>query len=204
MHGAPAGHARPGPEALAATFAAAPLQLANAVHQVERVEQGRGDGHGAVDPRLALLQRREHQHAGGEVHAIDGERQRLRQAAADVGQRHAEGAHLAVGMLGLAQEGVALAGVHVFPGAVGSVEPQASLRWGRGGAFRMPGPGRAPPWRVRAPLADLAAGAGRGGATSPGLSHGRSRGAVLVAAAALPAGEPGEGVDGGAGVWVRV
>jgi hypothetical protein len=69
------------------------VQLADAVHQVERVEQGRGDRHGAVDPRLALLQGLEHQHAGGEVHAVGGECQCLGQAAAGIGQGHAGGAH---------------------------------------------------------------------------------------------------------------
>jgi hypothetical protein len=82
-----------------------------------------GDGHGAVDPGLALLQGLEHQHAGGEVHPIDGERECLGQAAAGIGQGHAEGAHRAAGALGFPEEPLALAGGDVFPGAVGGVEP---------------------------------------------------------------------------------
>jgi hypothetical protein len=100
VHGAPAGHARPGPEADAAAFATTRLELADAVHQVERVEQGRRDGHSAVDPRLALLQGLEHKHAGGEVDTVGGERECFGQAAAGIGQGHAEGAHQAVGTLG--------------------------------------------------------------------------------------------------------
>jgi hypothetical protein len=75
VDGAPAGHARPGPEANATPLATTRLELADAGHEVERVEQGRRDGHGAVDPRLALLRGLEHQRAGGEVHAVGGERQ---------------------------------------------------------------------------------------------------------------------------------
>jgi hypothetical protein len=44
------------------------LPLANAVHQVERLQQGRGNGDGAEDPAAAFLQALDHQHAGGEVH----------------------------------------------------------------------------------------------------------------------------------------
>ena len=105
------------------------LQFADAVHEIERVEQGRGDGHGAVDPRLALLQGLEHQHAGGEVDTIGRERECFGQAAAGIGQGHAEGAHQAVGSLGFPEKPLALAGGDVFPGTVGGVEPQA----GRGG-----------------------------------------------------------------------
>jgi hypothetical protein len=61
---------------------------------------GQGDGHSAVDPRLALLQGLEHKHAGGEVDTVGGERECFGQAAAGIGQGHAEGAHQAVGTLG--------------------------------------------------------------------------------------------------------
>ena len=157
MHGAPAGHARPRPEPFATALAAAGLVLADAVHQVERVEQGRGDGHGAIDAGPALLQALDHQHAGGEVHAIGGEGEGLGQPAAGIGEGHAEGAHLAIGALGFAQEGVALAGGEVFPGAVRGVQPHADLRDRRGAAGQgrglsgngMPGPGPARPWRGR-------------------------------------------------------
>jgi hypothetical protein len=56
------------------------LTLADALHQVERVEQGRG--HGAVDPAFPLPQALQHQDAGGEIDAIGGQRQRLGEAAA--------------------------------------------------------------------------------------------------------------------------
>ena len=42
VHGAPAGHVRLRPEAFAAPLAAAGLALADAVHEVERVERGPG------------------------------------------------------------------------------------------------------------------------------------------------------------------
>jgi hypothetical protein len=42
VHGAPAGHARPGPQADPTALATAGVQLADAVHEVERIEQGRG------------------------------------------------------------------------------------------------------------------------------------------------------------------
>src|ERR1700722_18236938 len=51
VHGAPTGHARPGPQAHPAALATTGVQLADTVHQVECVEQGRGDGHGTIDPR---------------------------------------------------------------------------------------------------------------------------------------------------------
>ena len=109
------------------------LQFADAVHEIERVEQGRGDGHGAVDPRPALLQGLEHQNPGGEVDTIGRERECFGEAAAGMGQGHAEGVHLAVGALGFPQERLTLAGGDVFPGAVGGVEPQG----GGGGEGRL-------------------------------------------------------------------
>jgi len=135
VHGAPAGHARPGPQPLATAFAAAGLALADAMHQVERVEQSRGDGYGTIDAGPALFQALDHQHAGGEVHAIDGEGESLGEPAAGIGDGHAEGAHLAIGALGRAQESVAFAGGEVFPRAVRGVQLHAGLR-GRGGGFR--------------------------------------------------------------------
>jgi hypothetical protein len=99
-------------------FAALGLPLADAVHQVEGVEQGRGHRHGAVDAALPLLQALDHQHAGGEVDAIGGERQRLGEAAAGVGEGHAQGAGVTVGALCGAEEGIALAGGKVFARAV--------------------------------------------------------------------------------------
>jgi hypothetical protein len=126
VDGTPAGHARPGPEAVAAPFAALGLPLADAVHQVEGVEQGRGHRHGAVDAALPLLQALDHQHAGGEVDAIGGQRQRLGEAAAGIGQGHTQGAHLTISQLGGAEEGVALAGVRYLcaPSAVCSCIPE--------------------------------------------------------------------------------
>ena len=54
VHGAPAGHPAPGPEALPAPLATAGLQLADAVHQVERLEERRRHGHGTEDPGAAV------------------------------------------------------------------------------------------------------------------------------------------------------
>jgi hypothetical protein len=64
--------------------------------------------------------------AGGEIGAVGGECERFGQAAAGIGQGHAEGAHQAVGTLGLAEEPLTLASGDVFPGTIGGVEPQAS------------------------------------------------------------------------------
>jgi len=71
--------------------------------------RARGDRHGAVDAGPALFQALDHQYAGGEVHAINGEGESLEQPAVGIGEGHAEGAHLAIGALGFPQEGGALA-----------------------------------------------------------------------------------------------
>ncbi|MDQ2802516.1 MAG: hypothetical protein M3Y41_07465 [Pseudomonadota bacterium] len=91
-----------------------------------------GGGHAAKHPGTAFLQTFEHQRAAGEVNPISGERQRLGQPAAGIGQRHAQGPHLTVGQLGLAQEGVALACGQVFSRAIGGMQPHADLRGRRG------------------------------------------------------------------------
>jgi hypothetical protein len=110
------------------------LAFADAVHEVEGVEQSRGDGHGAVDAALPLLQALDHQHAGAEVDAIGSQRQRLGQAAAGVGKGHAEGAGVTVGALGGAEEDVALAGGEIFAGALGGMQLHPARR-DRGGGF---------------------------------------------------------------------
>jgi hypothetical protein len=53
------------------------LQLADAVHEVERLKQHRRHRHSAIDATTAFLEAFEYQHAGGEVDAIDGQRQRF-------------------------------------------------------------------------------------------------------------------------------
>ncbi len=60
-------------QAYTSPFTAAALQFADAMHHVERMEQGRGHRDGAVDPTAALLQALDHQHAGLEVNPIGGE-----------------------------------------------------------------------------------------------------------------------------------
>lgn len=130
VYGAPAGHSTPGPEAFAAALVTAGLPLADAVHQVEGLEESGRHRHGAEDARAALLQAGEDQHAGGEVDPVDGERQRLGEPAAGIGEGHAERAHRPLGPLGCREEGCALAGGDIFAGAVRRVEPQA-----RGGSW---------------------------------------------------------------------
>jgi len=140
------------------------------MHHVERAEQGRRHRHGPEHAGAALLQALYGQHAGGQVDAIGGQRQRLGQPAPGVSERHAQGPHLAVGQLGLAQEGVALAGGEVFARAACRVQPHGGLR-GRGwrflgdarsrargalaggGAPRLPGrrDGAGRPWSVAPP-----------------------------------------------------
>ena len=114
VHGPPTGHPAPGPETGAAAATTAGLQLAHPVHHVEGVQQGRRDGHAAVDARPSLLEALEREHAGGEVHPIGGEGERLGQAAAGIGEGHAEGAHGAHGLLRLAQEFFSLYRGQVF------------------------------------------------------------------------------------------
>jgi len=103
---------------LAAPLAAARLPLADAAHQVERVEQGAGNGYGPENPFLALFQGGEHQHTGGEP-----TRSAVSASASD--SRHPAKAtvntDLAVGTLGLAAESVALGGGDIFAGAVAAV-----------------------------------------------------------------------------------
>jgi hypothetical protein len=65
-------------------------------------------------------ERNEHQHAGGKVHAIGGEREGFGKAAAGIGQGHAEGARQTVCTFGLPEERVTLTVVTYFraPSAV--------------------------------------------------------------------------------------
>jgi len=87
---APGGHPAPGPETDILTFAAFRLHFTNAMHQVKRLKEGRGDGDGAMDTGAALLKALEDEDAGSEIDAIGGEGQGLREAAAGIGQGHAE------------------------------------------------------------------------------------------------------------------
>jgi hypothetical protein len=102
----------------------------------EGVEQRRRHRYGAVDTAAAFLEALHHQQASGEVDAIDGQRQSLRQTAAGIGQRHAERPHRAVSLLGCAQEGVTLAGSEILARAVSRMQRHAGLRpeHGRGGS----------------------------------------------------------------------
>jgi hypothetical protein len=115
------------------------LVFADAMHEIERFEQSRGNGHGAIDAGAALLEALEDQGAGGEIDPIGGERQRLGQPAAGIGQGHAEGAYLAVSLFGGAQEGVALAGGEIFARPSRGVQLHAGR--GGGGCFPSLGPG---------------------------------------------------------------
>ena len=124
-------------------FPASALLLANAVHQVERVEQGWRHRHGAVDAAAAFLEALEQQQSTGQVDAVGGEGQGLGEAAAAIGEGHAEGAGFAVGPLGGAQEGLALPGGEVLAGAVGGVEAHGGRRRGSGYfSHRLAGNGR--------------------------------------------------------------
>ena len=112
----------PRPEAHAAAFAAPCVQFANAVHHVEGIEQGRGYGHAAKNPGAALFEAFEHQHAGGEIDPVGGQRQGFGEPAAGIRQGHAECPHRAVGQVGFAQEGIALAGGQIFSDSVGGMQ----------------------------------------------------------------------------------
>ncbi len=159
-------------QAYTSPFTAAALQFADAMHHVERMEQGRGHRDGAVDPTAALLQAFDHQHAGLEVNPIGGERQRLGQPAAGIGQRHAERPHLAVSQLGLAEEDLTLPGGQVLARPVRGVQPHAGGGQGLGRRSRH--------W-VRSPRSAAGRHNGRTGGNGPGVLscpfHGR-RGAA--------------------------
>lgn len=125
---APGGHPAPGPETDILTFAAFRLHFTNAMHQVKGLKEGRGDGDGAMDTGAALLKSLEDEDAGSEIDAIGGEGQGLREAAAGIGQGHAEGPGVAIPTLSGFQEEVALAGSEVFAGAIQSMELHAGRR----------------------------------------------------------------------------
>jgi hypothetical protein len=58
-------------------------------------------------------------------HAVGGECEGLGEAAAAIGEGHAERAHFAVGTLGSAQEDLALAGGDILAGTIGRVRAMA-------------------------------------------------------------------------------
>jgi hypothetical protein len=102
-------------------------------------------GRPAIRPRngclahpARILQALEHEHAGGKVDAVDRKRQCLGQAAAGIGESHAESADLAVVLLGRTKESIALAGREIFPRPVPCVEAKA-----RRGRSRLLCPGAA-------------------------------------------------------------
>jgi hypothetical protein len=86
-----------------------------------------GHGHTLENPSAALFKAFEHQHAGGEINPIDGQRQGFGEPAAGIRQGHAECSHRAVGHAGFPQEGIALASGQIFAGSVGSVQLHADL-----------------------------------------------------------------------------
>jgi hypothetical protein len=81
-----------------------------------------GYRHGAIDAVAALLQALEHHGAGAEVDPVGGERQDFGQAAAAVGQGHAQRVDVAVSSAGHGQEGVPLRGCQVFAGTLWRIE----------------------------------------------------------------------------------
>ena len=86
-----------------------------------------GTGTAAVDASAALLQAFDHQYAGGEIHAINGQRQSFGQTASGIGQGHAERPHLAINPLGLAQKVFTLASRQIFPRPVLRVQLHIGL-----------------------------------------------------------------------------
>jgi hypothetical protein len=151
------------------------LQLAGAVHEVERVEQSRGvqRQHGwpailsvaytkGTDtarkiPLFRFSGTLNHQHAGGAIHAIGG--QRLGQAAAASARAMHTGSvsdGLTISQLDLAQEGVALAGGEYFrapPVVCRCIPGRGGGLTGRSTPCRPVGPGRlrSGPGRHRSP-----------------------------------------------------
>ena len=68
------------------------LAVADAVHQVERIEERLRRGHSAVDTEAALFSALEGDGLRREVHPVGGERQGFRGAATGIEQRMAIGA----------------------------------------------------------------------------------------------------------------
>lgn len=97
------------------------------------VEDAGGHRHGAVDAGPALLQALEDDDPGVEIDPVGGERQRLGDLAAGVGEHEAQGADLPRRPLGDGEEGRALLGREILAPALGVVEPDAlgSHRSGR-------------------------------------------------------------------------
>ena len=93
VYGAPAGHARPGPEPEIWTAPALMLGFSDAMHQIEGVQKGGGDRHGAIDPALTFFESFKHQNAPVQIHPVCGEGEGFGEAAAGPGQGHAQGAH---------------------------------------------------------------------------------------------------------------
>jgi hypothetical protein len=98
-----------------------------------------GDRYAAINPRAAFFQAFEHQHAGGEVDPVGG--QRLGEPAAAIGQGHAQRSNGTIGAFGFTQETVALAGGEVFSEPIGGVQLHAGLQGRGGGGAARPGDG---------------------------------------------------------------
>ena len=85
-------------------------------------QAGGGDGTVRKTPVRRFFQTLDRQHAGRQIHPIGGERQGFGEPTPRIGKRQAEGAHLAIGELGLAQKSGSLAGSKIFAGAVGRMQ----------------------------------------------------------------------------------
>lgn len=104
----PGGRAGPGPEADALAAVAALLGFSDAVDEVEGIEHRRRHGDGPVHASPAFLEGLEHQRPALEVDPVGGERQRLADPAAGVGERQAERPGAPLGALGRGEDELAL------------------------------------------------------------------------------------------------
>ena len=117
LHPPPGRHAAPRPEQ--GRCRPAPLCHADAVHQVEHVEQFGGHRHRAKHPRASLLQALEHDHPAGQVDLPRGQGEGLGNPASGGMQHAAEGAHLARRPGGGGHEGAAFILGEIQPPPVG-------------------------------------------------------------------------------------
>lgn len=95
------------------------LGLADAVHQVEGVEQGGRHGHGLEDAATALLEGAEHQDAAGEVDAVGGQGEGASEMRQPVACRTAQKVRTSRGAGSGLQEGAALVLGQVEAAALG-------------------------------------------------------------------------------------
>jgi hypothetical protein len=100
------------------------LQRAEAVHEVEHIDQRVGDRKRPIDPSTSLFQRFKHNKIRSEIHAVGGEPQGFRQATARMREQTTQRPHLTRRLFGSGQEGRALRCGQIFPVSPDIIQPE--------------------------------------------------------------------------------